>query len=111
MKSYQSKRFKKNKIQNPAISSLKEKLEPAAKKMPAQNAPDAEAADTTREQAADAAKSKAIIVGSFAILGFVFAFIANYGFFDMGRAVSAGIAGFVAGAALGFLPYFIASKA
>ena len=54
-------------------------------------------------------RARTIIVCSFAALGFFFAFLSNYGFFEMDKALLYGLLGAVVGGAVGYSPYFFSS--
>ncbi len=59
---------------------------------------------------ANNSQSKYIMIISFACLGFIFTFLANFGFFDMTKALLAGFWGFAGGAAFAYFPYWLASR-
>ena len=63
-----------------------------------------------QEQTPEKLQAKYIMILSFAFLGFLFTFLANYGFFDMTKALLAGFWGFAGGAAFAYLPYWLASR-
>lgn len=63
-----------------------------------------------QQQAPDNSQSKFIMITSFACLGFIFTFLANYGFFDLQKALLAGFWGFAGGAAFAYFPYWLASR-
>ena len=64
---------------------------------------------TNEEQTPENVQSKYIMIISFACLGFIFTFLANYGFFDLTKALLAGFWGFAGGAAFAYFPYWLAS--
>lgn len=75
------------------------------------NKENSEKQEQARSKAEEEAKrSQAIIISSFAFLGFLLAFVANYGFFDMAKALNAGFWGLGAGALTGYLPYSFKSR-
>lgn len=63
-----------------------------------------------QQQTPDNSQSKYIMIISFACLGFIFTFLANFGFFDMTKALLAGFWGFAGGAAFAYFPYWLASR-
>ena len=67
-------------------------------------------ATVNEEQTPENIQAKYIMIISFACLGFIFTFLANYGFFDLTKAFLAGFWGFAGGAAFAYLPYWLASR-
>ena len=65
---------------------------------------------TNEEQTPENIQAKYIMIISFACLGFIFTFLANYGFFDLTKALLAGFWGIAGGAAFAYLPYWLASR-
>ena len=65
---------------------------------------------TNEEQTPENIQAKYIMIISFACLGFIFTFLANYGFFDLQKALLAGFWGIAGGAAFAYLPYWLASR-
>lgn len=63
-----------------------------------------------QQQTPDNTQAKYIMIISFACLGFIFTFLANYGFFDLTKAMLAGFWGFAGGAAFAYFPYWISSS-
>ena len=62
------------------------------------------------EQTPEKLQAKYIMILSFAFLGFLFTFLANYGFFDLQKALLAGFWGIAGGAGFAYLPYWLASR-
>ena len=63
-----------------------------------------------QDQTPEKLQAKYIMILSFAFLGFLFAFLANFGFFDLQKALLAGFWGIAGGAGFAYLPYWLASR-